>query len=104
MGQKQLNVRLSEDIFDVLEAMAFIEGVSLPDVIRPVIEGLAAEARSEPAIQPRASGPRGEAGGALGKALAHSVARGGQLRCPSGRTLPASGARHLRRPSPRERP
>jgi hypothetical protein len=51
MGQKQLNVRLSEDIFDVLEAMAFIEGVSLPDVIRPVIEGLAAEARSEPAIQ-----------------------------------------------------
>ncbi|HTW42417.1 MAG TPA: hypothetical protein VMD79_08885 [Solirubrobacteraceae bacterium] len=51
MGQKQLNVRLNEDIFDVLEAMAFIEGVSLPDVIRPVIEALALEARSEPAIQ-----------------------------------------------------
>jgi hypothetical protein len=51
MAQKQLNVRLNEDIFDVLEAMAFIEGVSLPDIIRPVIEALAFEARSEPAIQ-----------------------------------------------------
>jgi len=51
MSQRQLNVRLDAATFDILEAAAFIDGVSLPDVIRPVIDALASELGTDPAVQ-----------------------------------------------------
>lgn len=51
MSQKQLNVRLDEATFDVLEAAAFVRGASLPDIIRPQIEALAETLAQEHAIQ-----------------------------------------------------
>ncbi|HLL92836.1 MAG TPA: hypothetical protein VK252_07830 [Solirubrobacteraceae bacterium] len=51
MAQRQLNVRMDQATFDTLEAAAFLEGVSLPEVIRPLIEKLAAELASDHAVQ-----------------------------------------------------
>lgn len=51
-SQRQLNIRVDAETFDVLEAVAFLDGASLPDVIRPVIEQLAEELEAaDPAIQ-----------------------------------------------------
>jgi hypothetical protein len=41
MAQRQLNVRLDEETFSLLEAAAFVEGSSLPEIIRPQLEALA---------------------------------------------------------------
>jgi uncharacterized protein (DUF1778 family) len=51
MPQRQLNIRLDAAKFDVLEAAAFIEGVSLPEVIRPVLDSLALELAADPTVQ-----------------------------------------------------
>jgi hypothetical protein len=51
MPQRQLNVRMDGGTFDLLEAAAFVEGISLPEVIRPVIEALANELGADPAVQ-----------------------------------------------------
>lgn len=51
MAQKQLNVRMDDATFDVLEAAAFVRGASLPDLIRPQIEALARSLADEHAIK-----------------------------------------------------
>lgn len=51
MAQKQLNVRMDDATFDVLEAAAFVRGASLPDVIRPQIEALAESLVDDHAIK-----------------------------------------------------
>ncbi|MFI4990327.1 MAG: hypothetical protein ACHQHO_05365 [Solirubrobacterales bacterium] len=51
MAQKQLNVRMDDATFDVLEAAAFVRGASLPDLIRPQIEALADSLAGEHAIK-----------------------------------------------------
>jgi hypothetical protein len=51
MAQRQLNVRLDEKTFSVLEAAAFVEGTSLPDVIRPQLEALAERFSREHAVE-----------------------------------------------------
>ena len=37
--------------FDVLEAAAFIDGVSLPEIIRPVLDALAHDLAADPTVQ-----------------------------------------------------
>jgi hypothetical protein len=37
--------------FDVLEAAAFIDGVSLPEIIRPVLDALATDLVADPTVQ-----------------------------------------------------
>ncbi len=51
MAQKQLNVRVDETTLHLLEAVAFVWGVSLPDVVRPYLEELARELAGEHAVQ-----------------------------------------------------
>jgi hypothetical protein len=51
MAQRQLNVRVDAATFDALEAAAFVEGVSLPDVIRPHIETFARALALERPVQ-----------------------------------------------------
>jgi hypothetical protein len=42
---------MDQDAFDVLEAAAFVQGASLPDLIRPHIEALTASLVQEHAVQ-----------------------------------------------------
>jgi hypothetical protein len=51
LAARQLNLRIDSDTFDVLEAVAFLEGLSLPELIRPAVENLAKELRADPAVQ-----------------------------------------------------
>jgi hypothetical protein len=51
MAQRQLNVRVDAATFDALEAAAFVEGISLPDVIRPHIETFARALAQEGPVQ-----------------------------------------------------
>jgi hypothetical protein len=51
LPQRQLNIRLDETTFATLEAAAFVEGMSLPDIIRPELEALAAQLTDDQAVQ-----------------------------------------------------
>ncbi len=51
MAQRQVNVRVDDATFGVLEAAAFLEGASLPDLIRPRIEAAARDYADEHAVQ-----------------------------------------------------
>lgn len=51
MPQRQLNIRLDEATFATLEAAAFVEGLSLPDVIRPELETLAVQLADDQAVR-----------------------------------------------------
>ncbi len=51
MAHRQLNIRLDAAKFDVLEAAAFIDGVSLPEIIRPVLDALASKLAADPTVQ-----------------------------------------------------
>lgn len=51
MSQRQLNIRTDETTFSTLEAAAFVEAVSLPDLIRPQLELLASRLIEEQAVQ-----------------------------------------------------
>lgn len=68
MSQKQLNVRMEEATFDVIEAAAFVQGVSLPEIIRPQVEALAESLSRDHSIQT-----------ALRARAEHRAARSGKL-------------------------
>jgi hypothetical protein len=51
VAQRQLNIRVDGVKFDVLEAAAFIDGVSLPEIIRPVLDALANDLAADPTVQ-----------------------------------------------------
>lgn len=51
MPQRQLNIRIDAATFATLEAAAFVEGLSLPDVIRPELEVLAEQLADDQAVQ-----------------------------------------------------
>ncbi|HSZ15329.1 MAG TPA: hypothetical protein VK790_14940 [Solirubrobacteraceae bacterium] len=51
VAQRQLNIRVDAAMFDVLEAAAFIDGMSLPELIRPILDDLAKDLAADPAVQ-----------------------------------------------------
>jgi hypothetical protein len=48
---KQLNLRLDESTWQVLEILAFLEGRSVVDLVRPEIEALAKRRADEPGVR-----------------------------------------------------
>jgi len=51
MANRQVNVQLSEEARDILEAAAFVRDVrSHQELLRPVIEGFASELANDPAV------------------------------------------------------
>lgn len=50
-AQRQLNLRLNESTWEVLELLAFLEGKSMVDLVRPEIEALAMRRSEEPGIR-----------------------------------------------------
>ena len=50
MAQRQLNLRLDEGTWEVLELLAFVEKANVIDVVRPVVEKFARERADEPGL------------------------------------------------------
>ncbi len=51
MSQRQINIRLSSEVVDVLEAAAFARRMSVPELLKPLIEAEADALRASSAIQ-----------------------------------------------------
>lgn len=51
MAHRQINVRLDESTWEVLDLLAFLEGKPIVELVRPEIEALANRRSDEPGLQ-----------------------------------------------------
>jgi len=48
---RQVNAKVSDECFQVLEAAAWVDGTTIPSLVRPLLERYAAKRASEPNVQ-----------------------------------------------------